>query len=96
MDEVWKWFLAWWPSIAGAATGLVVSIFAYVRYRISLKKEKAKTEALSKALDDARRRNTYSKCPHCGRDIPLSKLHFYLADDIPDDNLNGLPDDQEN
>lgn len=95
MDQFWKWFLDWWPSIATAATSFVVSLASLLIYRLKLRKKEAKNKALTEELNNARAANTYTKCPHCGHSVFLKELHFYLPGDLKDDNLNQVPDIQE-
>ena len=40
-------------------------------------------------------RATWTKCPHCGKKVYFDEFHWYLKDGEKDDNLNGVPDDQE-
>ena len=95
MQGFWQWFLDWWPSIAGAATGVVTAIFAYVAYRIKSRSEKAKTAALMRELDNAKLRLTYTTCPYCHHQVRLDECHWKLPGDLSDENLNGVPDNQE-
>lgn len=40
-------------------------------------------------------RKTYTVCPHCNQAIPLEDVSFFLPGGKRDDNLNGVPDDEE-
>ena len=95
MQGFWQWFLDWWPSIAGACTGVVTAIAAYVAYRIKARSQKAKTDALMRELDNAKLRLTYTTCPYCGHKVRLDECHWKLPGDLADENLNGVPDNQE-
>lgn len=95
MQGFWQWFLDWWPSIAGACTGVVTALAAYVAYRFKMRSQKAKTELLVRELDDAKYRLTYHICPHCGKPVLLSEIKWMLPGNIQDQNLNGIPDHWE-
>lgn len=49
----------------------------------------------SNAIKKAKSRGTFTICPHCHKAIPLSDLDFRLPDGSIDNNLNGVPDSQE-
>lgn len=95
MNEFWKWFLDWWPTIAGSVTAVVCSVATFLVYRFKLRTEKAKTAALSQALDDAKLRSTYTNCPYCHHKVRLDECQWKLPGDFADNNLNGVPDDRE-
>ena len=95
MQDFWKWFLDWWPSIVGACTTLVVALASTLAYRLSLRKKEAKIAVLNEELRLAAARATYTFCPHCGASIPLADLKWYLPGDLEDQDLNGVPDKQE-
>lgn len=95
MQGFWQWFLDWWPSIAGACTGVFTALAAYVAYRIKTRSQKAKTELLVRELDNAKYRLTYTYCPHCGKPVLFSDCHWKLPGDLADENLNGIPDNHE-
>lgn len=78
-------------GIITALTSFFAAITSLVSIVITLKKKKV----LEKALQDAKLRNTYHQCPHCGAKIRLDNMHFYLEDGSKDDNLNGTPDNLE-
>lgn len=92
MEEFWKWFLDWWPTICGACTSVVGAIAAAIVYYVRLKQKEEQNKILSARLDDARRRSTRTRCPRCGSEINFSELSFYLPGDIPDNDLNGVDD----
>lgn len=95
MQDFWTWFLSWWPSIVGAVTALVGGICSYAVYRLKMRSQKAKTEALMRELDNAKLRLTYHVCPYCGHQVRLDECHWLLPGDLADENLNGIPDDHE-
>lgn len=44
----------------------------------------------------AAKRQSYSiRCPHCKKEAPLSEVSFVMPDGRPDNNLNGVADDDE-
>lgn len=78
-------------GIITALTSLLAGITSLVSIFITLKKKKI----VEKALQDAKLRNTYHQCLHCGAKTRLSDMHFFLEDGSKDDNLNGVPDSVE-
>lgn len=95
MDGFWNWFLDWWPSIAAAATGVVTALASFLVYRIKLRSAKAKNVVLMQELDRAKLRLTYHVCPYCHHKVRLDECHWLLPGDLADQNLNGVPDNQE-
>ena len=78
-------------AIITAVSSLVAGIISLVNIIVSSKKKKI----LEQALQDAKLRNTYHMCPNCGHKLRLDDMHFFLEDGSKDDNLNGVPDNQE-
>lgn len=95
MQEFWNWFLDWWPSIATAATAVVTGLASFLVYRLKLRSAKAKALVMAQELDRAKYRLTYHVCPHCGKPVLLSEIKWMLPGNIQDQNLNGVPDNQE-
>lgn len=93
--DIWKWFLDWWPSIAGAATAVITGLASFLVYRLKLRSQKAKTALVIKELDNAKLRLTYTICPHCHNKVSLDQCHWLLPGALKDENLNGIPDNQE-
>lgn len=56
---------------------------------------KAKGAAVKKLLAEAKARQTYFVCPHCGKPVDLDDVTFLLPGGKVDQNLNGIPDDVE-
>lgn len=56
---------------------------------------KVKGAAVKKLLMQAKERNTYVVCPHCGKPIQLEDVTFFLPGGFVDSNLNGIPDEKE-
>ena len=54
-----------------------------------------KGHAVKRAVKEAQKRKTYSICPHCKQAIDLAEMDFFLPGGHKDNNLNGIPDDQE-
>ncbi len=50
---------------------------------------------LKRLLDQAKERETFTNCPHCGKKIRLSECKWTLPNGLLDENLNGIPDDAE-
>lgn len=46
-------------------------------------------------LNKAKERETYIVCPHCKKHVLLSEMDFHLPGGALDQNLNGVPDDEE-
>lgn len=75
---------------------LVTTFMSYLIYKVAAKSQKEEIKSLKSQLEQAKSKETYIKCPHCNSKLPLSELSFYLPGDVKDNNLNGIPDDQEN
>lgn len=75
-------------SVIAAGCGLAVTLINNHKTRV-LKKE------LEKALAEAKAKETYTVCPCCDSKLLLSQLTFHLPGGSIDQNLNGVPDDQE-
>lgn len=95
MSEFWHWFLDWWPAIVSSCTAVVGAVASYVVYRFKLRVEKEKNAALNEELRRAMVRLTYCDCPNCGNKILLADCQWKLPGGYADQNLNGVPDDQE-
>lgn len=54
-----------------------------------------KTHKANKVIQDAKLRKTQVLCPKCHKKSPIDEVHFVLPDGALDDNLNGVPDNQE-
>lgn len=95
MQDFWTWFLSWWPTIVGSVTAVVTAGCSYAVYRFKMRSQKAKTVALMRELDNAKLRLTYHVCPYCGHQVRLDECRWKLPGDLADENLNGVPDNQE-
>lgn len=82
-----EFLTAYGASIASA----IVSAAAAVCGICSL----VKAHHAKKILKDAESRMTMVKCPYCHKKSPLSQVSFILPDGSVDNNLNGVPDNQE-
>lgn len=76
-----------WSSIVNVCMGVVNGVAAIVLL--------IKSKSFSLYLKKAKQRETYMVCPHCKKEIPLSELSFHLPSGEVDNNLNGVPDQQE-
>lgn len=76
-----------WSSIANVCMGVVNGVAAIVLV--------IKSKSFSLYLKKAKQRETYTVCPHCKKEIPLSELSFHLPSGELDNNLNGVPDSSE-
>lgn len=74
---------------------LITAVASFLCFRISAKEHKEKEKVLTEALERSKSNETYTICPKCGAKTPLSQVNFYLPGDIRDNNLNGIPDDNE-
>lgn len=84
MNEILDFMERHWTDLIAlvtAAGSLVIGITSAVR-----------SHKLSKALDDAKRRQTTIVCPHCHKESPLSEVNFRLPGGEIDNNLDGIPD----
>lgn len=68
-------------SVAMAIIGLVKSSRMRKRY--------------VKLVEEIKTRLTYTNCPHCGKKVYFAELSWHLPDGSKDNNLDGVPDDQE-
>ena len=68
-------------AIAGALTSVINVIIAGKR-----------SAKLAQQLEQAKERETYATCPHCGKKIHLSEMSFKLPSGALDNNLDGKPD----
>lgn len=50
---------------------------------------------ITKALNDAKQRESYIVCPRCKEKVPLSEISIHLKSGELDNNLNGVPDHLE-
>lgn len=80
---------------AAAITGIIVAITSLVSAIAGVVVAIKQTHNSNKFLEDAKKRGTWTKCPHCDKVIGLTELHWRLGNGEPDDNLNGVPDSQE-
>lgn len=69
-------------AIAGALTAIINAIVAGKR-----------SARLAEQLEQAKERETYATCPHCGKKIHLSEMSFRLPSGALDNNLDGKPDE---
>lgn len=70
---------------------VVTSIGSLVAAIVSL----VKVHKANRVIADARSRKTQVLCPKCHKKSPIDEVHFILPDGAKDDNLNGVPDNQE-
>lgn len=95
MEQFLETILPYIKEIAALGTSLVVATLAYLISRLKSKQMDAENKKLKEQLDAAKAKETYIKCPHCNSKLPLSDITFYLPGELKDNNLNGIPDDQE-
>lgn len=69
-------------AIAGALTAVINALIAGKR-----------SAKLAQQLEQAKERETYATCPHCGKKIHLSEMSFRLPSGALDNNLDGKPDE---
>lgn len=50
---------------------------------------------ITRALNDAKQRESYVVCPRCNEKVPLSEISIHLQSGELDNNLNGVPDHLE-
>lgn len=75
--QFWPHFVSGALSIFAAITGVFAAINAH---------------RFSKYLENAKKRETYTVCPHCKKKILLSELAFHLPSGEVDQDLDGRPD----
>lgn len=92
MEDFAVWFSQYWPAVAGSVTAVASALATWFVYRIKLRTEKEKNAVLVAELRKANIRNTYTICPHCGVQVPLEELKWFMPGQIPDQNLNGQDD----
>lgn len=80
-----------WVAIGTCAAAVSGAIVATITAIVSARK----TAKLEKALDAAKARETFAVCPRCKKKVLLSELSFHLPSGARDNNLNGLPDNEE-
>lgn len=68
-------------AIAGALTAIINAIVAGKR-----------SAKLAQQLEQAKERETYAVCPHCGKKVHLSEMTFRLPSGAVDNNLDGKED----
>lgn len=73
----------------------LVSGFSILLDILVLLYAKAKGAAVKKLLAEAKARQTYFICPHCGKAVDLDDVTFLLPGGKADNNLNGVPDAEE-
>lgn len=72
-------------------TALVSALGSLVAMIVCL----VRTHKANKVLSEAKARKTQIICPKCKKKSPIDEVHFVLPDGALDDNLNGVPDNQE-
>lgn len=86
MIDFLNWFNEYWKLVATSLAALVLMVSTV--FGIVFSKQ------LSKRVTVARK-VTFTKCPHCGQLFRLSDADFLLPNGKVDNDLNGLPDDEE-
>lgn len=87
MNEFTQFLADNWSSIVNVFMGVINGIAAIVLL--------VKSKSFSLYLKKAKQRETYTVCPHCKKEIPLSELSWHLPSGEVDNNLNGVPDRDE-
>lgn len=88
-----EWLLANFDaSVVVAICGFIGSVTTAIISLVNASKTRSK---LNKVLEDAHERGSYAICPSCKKKIAINEIEFHLANGALDQNLNGLPDDQE-
>lgn len=88
-----EWFL---QNFDAAAIVSVVSVAGSVVMGIIGLIKSAKTKKrYAKLVEDIKSRLTYTNCPHCGKKVYFAEFSWRLSDGSKDNNLDGIPDDQE-
>lgn len=80
-----------WVAAAGALVSVLGAVGALIVSIVNAKN----IRNIDQHINQAKRRGTFIVCPHCKKESPLSDVHFLLPDGSLDDNLNGVPDNQE-
>lgn len=86
MNEFLTWFNENWKLVATSIAALVLTVSTV--FGIVFSKQ------LSKRVTVARK-VTFTKCPHCGELFRLSDADFILPNGKVDNDLNGIPDEEE-
>lgn len=86
MMEFLNWFNENWKLVASSLAALVLVVSTTFGIVFS--------RQLSKRVKEARK-FTFTKCPHCGGMFRLSDADFILPSGEVDNDLNGIPDNQE-
>lgn len=83
------------PNFVATVATSVASIAAAIVSIIKAVQASKKAAKLALLLEDAKARETYIVCPNCKKRIPLSEASFHLPNGAVDNNLNGVPDVEE-
>ena len=86
-------FLEYWPAVVSALASLVVSFCGFLIWLMKYRQKVKENKILKENLEKARLRSTYFYCPECGCKVKLSDVVFRLPGDLPDQDLDGCPDE---
>lgn len=92
MSEFVEFLETNYPTIISAVSSVIVSSISLILLLINKRKYSAQLEIERTKLKAAQLRATYTVCPHCGKEIKLSEMKFYLPDGSKDQDLDGVAD----
>lgn len=75
--------------------GVIAASFAFVADMIIAFVVGLNSRLVKRVLNQAKKRDTFTVCPHCHKKIMLSDMSFRLPTGEIDNDLNGKPDSQE-
>lgn len=87
MKDLLEFLTLHWPELTAgfATTAALITTIVNV----------SKSSRLSKALEEAKSHGMQVRCPRCKKTSPLSEVTFVMPSGEIDNNLNGVPDNQE-
>lgn len=80
---------------AAAIVGIVSAVGSVAMAIIGLVKSHQSKKRYAELVQAIKVRMTYTTCPHCGKKVYFAELSWHLPDGSKDDNLNGIPDNEE-
>ena len=80
---------------AVSIAGVVSSVASVALAIIGLLKSRKSKKRYEELVRDIKARTTWTICPKCGKKVYFAEFSWNLLDGQKDDNLNGVPDDQE-
>jgi len=84
-----QFFIDNFDTILMIASGLLTALGAFLgitNIRIS---------KVKKLLNGSKSNGYRIRCPHCKKESPIEEVSFLLPSGAVDNNLNGVPDEQE-